>query len=181
MSMDHENIWAHKKFPNPLDPNEKILLILRKDNTVLKRELSVGFFLIIILFCIKLILQNSLSWQDNSAWFYFVNMSYYTLICLLMLQFAFFCHNYFLSFWAFTPLRIIGYTQNNLFQADVNSIWYKNIEKVELKFEKATHTLNDYGDIVLKMKGEGEQKDKIVLSNLPSPKYIFELITTLTK
>jgi hypothetical protein len=179
--MDHENIWGHKKFPNATDPDEKILLILRQDDTVLKRELTIGFIIILVGFMIKLLLQNNLSMGDNSAWFYFINMVYYGFICLIMLRFAFFCHNYFLSFWAFTPMRVIGYSQNNFFQADVNSIWYKNIEKIDLQSEKASNTLNNFGDIIFKMKGEGEQIDKIVLSNLPSPKYIFELINTLMK
>lgn len=179
--MDHENIWGHKKFPNPIDPSEKILLILRQDDSVLRSRLALGFSLIIITFFIKLILQNYLNMSDNSAWFYFVNMSYYIFICLLMLRFALFCHNYYLSFWSFTPVRIIHYQQNNFFHADITSIWYKSIESFELKSEKATNTLNDYGDIILKMKGEGEQKDKIILAYLPRPKSILRLLEILIK
>jgi hypothetical protein len=179
--MDHENIWGHKKFPNPLDPSEKILLILRQDDSVIKNRLVAGFGLILVGFVIKLILQNYSSMPDNSVWFYFINMSYYIFICLLMLRFAFFCHNYYLSFWAFTPLRIIDFQQNNFFQADVNSIWYKNVEKLELKTEKATNTLNNFGDITINMKGEGEQKDKIILANIPAPKDILQLLETLMK
>jgi hypothetical protein len=179
--MEHENIWGHKKFPNPLDPSEKILLILREDDSVIKYKLTIGFCFALLGFFIKLILQNYLIMSNNSAWFYFINMGYYVFICILMLKFALFSHNYYLSFLAFTPLRIISYNQNNFFQADVNSIWYKNIEKAEIKTEKAANTLNNFGDIVLKMKGEGEQKDKITLSNLPSPKYAFELIVSLMK
>jgi hypothetical protein len=179
--MDHENIWGHKKFPNPLDSNEKILLILRQADSVIKRQLTFGFILIVLGFILKLLLQNYSNMTDNSAWFYFINMSYYIFICLLMLQFAFFCHNYFLSFWAFTPLRVICFRQNNFFQADVDSIWYKNIEKLEIKTEKAANTLNDFGDIILNMKGEGEQKDKITLTDVPSPKDILQLLETLMR
>ena len=177
--MDHESLWAHKKFPNPLDPGETIVLILRQDSTLLSRKMTIDFGLVLIAFFVKLILQNYLSMSDNSAWFYFTNMSYFIFICVLMLKFAFFCHNYYLSFWAFTPLRIIDFRQNNFFQADVNSIWYKNIEKLELKSPKLANTLIDFGDIILKMKGEGEQKNQIILPNLPNPKYILELISRL--
>lgn len=179
--MDHENIWSYKKFPNPIDPTENILLILRKNYTVLNGELTIGLGLILLGFFSKLMLQNYLFAFDNSSWFYFINMSYYIFICLLMLRFAFFCHNYFLSFWAFTPLRIIEYNQNNFFQADVNSIWYKNIEKLELKTEKASNTISNFGNIDLKMQGEGEQKRIITLANIPSPKSILQLLETLRR
>jgi hypothetical protein len=176
--MNHENIWGHKKFPNQIDPNEQIVLILRKDSSLLKNKLTKGFIIIILAIFVKFYLQNYLNFADNTAWFYFINTVYYSFICLQMLIFSFFCHNYFLSFWAITPLRIIEFKQNNFFQADINSIWYKNIEKIEIKGQKVANTLNNFGDIVLKMKGEGEQQNTLVLSDLPTPKYILELITS---
>lgn len=181
ITMDHENIWGHKKFPNPIDRNEKILLVLRQDNSIIKRKLTFGFILILLSFFTKLIIQNYSSMYDNSAWFYFINMIYYIFVCIIMLRFAIFSHNYYLSFWAFTPVRIISYKQNNFFQADIENIWYKNIEKVELTRDKALNTLNDFGNITLSMRGEGEQKNKIFLQNLPNPKYISELLETLIK
>ncbi len=179
--MDHENLWSHKKFPNPIDSSEKILLILRQDTSLVKSKLTTSFGLILLIFCLKLLLQNSFNVNDNSAWFYFVNMGYYTFVCILMLKFAFFCHNYYLSFWTFTSSRILHYQQNNFFQADVYSIWFKNIESVKLKSEKIANTLNDYGDVILKIKGEGEQRTKIEMTNLPTPRYVIELLDTLIK
>jgi hypothetical protein len=179
--MEHQNIWGHNKFPNPVDQTETIVLFLRQDVSLLGRKLTIGFMLVLVGFFVKLQLQNASNMSDNSAWFYFVNMSYYAFVCLLMLKFAFFCHNYYLSFWAITPLRIICFRQNNFFQADVNSIWYKNVEKKELKSTKAANTLNNFGDIVLSMRGEGEQKPKITIANIPNPKLVLETIDVWLK
>jgi hypothetical protein len=179
--MDHQNIWGHNKFPNPVDSTEIIVLFLRQDITILSRKLTVGFVVVFIAFFVKLQLQNTLGFTDNSAWFYLVNMGFFGFVCLLMLRFAFDCHNYFLSFWAFTQLRIVEFKQNNFFQADVQSIWYKNVEKTELTSKKVANTLSNFGDIVLSMKGEGEQKQSIAINNIPNPKYILDLLNTWIK
>lgn len=179
MNLEHQKIWSYNKFPNPVDPTETIILFLRQDITVLNRKLVFGFLLTFVAFFVKLQLQNSFA--DNNAWFYFVNLGFYGFVCLILLKFAFDCHDYYLSFWAFTPLRIIDFQQNNFFQADVKSIWYKNVEKTELKNNKATNTINNFGGITLKMKGEGEQIQSIKIENIPNPKYVLELISSYLK
>jgi Bacterial PH domain len=170
--MTHEHIWKFKNFPNPTDENEQILVILRQDESMLQRHITKDFFIILFLFVLKLILQNYANLEENTAWFYFVNMSFYFLVCSLLLKFAFFCHTYFLSFWTITNNRIIDYKQNNFFQADIHSIWYKNINKTEIINESAANTINNVADLILYMKGEGEQADKITINNIPNPHQI---------
>jgi hypothetical protein len=168
----HEHIWQYKNFPNPVDVNEHILVILRKDKSVLQRKITTGFFAILFLFFLKLFLQNYSNLDDNTAWFYFVNMTFYFIVCGILLKFAFFCHNYFISFWAITNNRIIEHAQDNFFRADISSIWFKSINKTELINESASNTINNVADLVLEMKGEGEQIGKITLKSIPNPHQI---------
>jgi Bacterial PH domain len=174
--MTHEHIWQHKNFPNRSDENEEILLILRQDESVLQRQITKDFFIILFLFAAKLFLQNYANLEENTAWFYFVNLAFYSLVCVLLLKFAFFCHTYFLSFWSITNCRIIEYKQNNFFQADIHSIWYKSINKTKIINESAANTINNVADLVLEMKGEGEQDNKITMNNIPKP---YEINSTI--
>jgi ABC-type multidrug transport system fused ATPase/permease subunit len=171
----HEHIWQYKNFPNPVDFNEHILVILRKDRSVLQRKITAGFFVIIVLFFLKLFLQNYNNLDDNTT---FINMMFYFIICGILLKFSFFCHNYFMSFWAITSNRIIEHNQDNFFRADIRSIWYKNINKTKLINESASNTINNVADLVLEIKGEGEQIDKITLNSIPNPHQIEATIKT---
>jgi hypothetical protein len=176
MIINHEHIWQYNNFPNQTNENEKIFLIVRQDESILKRKITKYFFLILLLFILKTVIQNFYNLDQNAVWFFFINTVFYFLICVLMVKFAFFCHKYFLSFWAITNERIINHCQNNFFQADISSIWYKNIQQLTLINESASNTLNNVADIVIELKGEGEQENKIILNNIPSPHQVIVTI-----
>jgi hypothetical protein len=181
INMLHENIWDYKKFPNPVHQGEKIILVVRQDEAVIVRQMTSGFFVLIFIFFGKLVLQNYSNLDENGAWFYFINMSFYLIVCAWLLWFAFWCHNYFLSFWTLTNHRIIQFQQNSFFQADVSSIWYKNIQKQELVNESASNTIKNIADLVLTMAGEGEQDSKKTLPNIPNPHQVLATIRAFLK
>jgi hypothetical protein len=176
---DHNQMWLHQNFPNRKHDNEQISFVVRQDVSKITESVIGVFALFIVIMLGKSFLLNGFGSVTNV---YLAEGIFYAFMCFCMLSLAYQFHNYFLSFWAFTTDRIIHHTQNNLVNADLSQIWYKDIDKIEAKLIDPTTILINQADLVITLKVPKDSEkpaQQIVLAKISEPIKMVAQIQTL--
>jgi hypothetical protein len=139
-------IWNSVNFPNKINDSEQILFIIRKHTSVITDKLQKSFGIVLLIIVVRLFFSNFFS---NPAWAFFFDTLLYGSSCIFLCVFAYFFHNYYLSFLAVTNYRIISTNQINLFFADVQEVFLANVQSVDLKIEKARNVVVGRNSLVL--------------------------------
>jgi hypothetical protein len=173
-------MWKHNNFPNPLDKNENIVLIIRENINIVAEKIIVGFYIFVALYIFRVAIVNLF---EDTIWVYFIDMVVNGFFCILVLMVAYGFHNYSLSFRAITTSRIITHTQNNLVNADLSQIWLSTIEKIDIKIIGAKQVADLTGNIIITLKPKNKEspKEQITLENISKPNEVRDILQGLFK
>jgi hypothetical protein len=172
---NHNELWSNHNFPSPVNASEDILLILRKDVSVVISKIQKYFIIFIIAFVVRTAVSNAF---DNSLWIYFFDTFLYGSFAVILTMGAYFLHNYYLSYIAITTQRLIFLEQKSLVFCHIDTLSYMQIEEIKVELNRAREVLNLKGKLILKIKGDPD-KEEIILDNIPNPEQIKELIEEL--
>jgi uncharacterized membrane protein YdbT with pleckstrin-like domain len=176
-------IWNKKTFPNKLNPNEDIVLVVREDIFIIALR-GLGYFLI---FCILMIIRLVLAGISNQLIISLYDIGFFTTNSILILLFAYNFHNYYLSLQIVTDQRLIDIDQTGLFNREVNELSIERIEDVTYKQNGILPAIFGYGSVSVQSAAEisgGEKKNDaltggFVFENVPQPAEIHAIITDL--
>jgi membrane protein YdbS with pleckstrin-like domain len=181
---DDDIIWQKKAFPNKLQENEDIVLIVRED-IILMVFRAIGYVATAALLTVLKVSISSLS-TDAAAASAFDSI-YYIALMLIVTAFAYTFHNYYLSMQMVTSDRLVDIDQRGLFNRELNELAMDNVEDVTYKQVGPVSALFNFGTVSVQTAAEVATKENksqaltggFVFENVPSPAEIHAIITQL--
>ena len=169
---NHNQLWSYHNFPNQSQEDEDILLIVREDISKVTDRLAIGFYTLVGVLLLRSVSVNGFG---NLTMVYLADTIMYGFLCYLMLKIAYCFHNYFLSFYAITKYRIIGYEQQNLVSGELFQIWFKDIQKIEIPQPEDSQKVSTHTqDIIIYLKKENSSV--VILKNIPKTNEILSFL-----
>lgn len=186
LSNQDDLIWSKNCFPNKTDPDEDLVLLVRQDISVLILY-CFKFFIVFIVFLVVQIILSGLTQPLISAIF---DTVFFSVNCLMILFFAVFFHDYYLSLQIVTSRRIIDIDQKGLFNRQIDQMPIINIQDVAFKQSGIFSVLFDFGNVIVQSSANtlenagGKKVDEkldagFVFNNAPSPSEITAIISDL--
>lgn len=176
-------IWSKGCFPNKIATDEDLILVIRQDISILILH-SLKFLFI---FLILLIVQIVLIGQNQVLLLAIYDTIFFCVNCVMIVAFALFFHDFYLSLQIVTSKRIIDIDQKGLFNRQTEQMPISNIQDVAFKQSGLGSVLFNFGDVVVQSAGNtlentgvNEKLDAgFVFNNVPSPSEITALISNL--
>ena len=179
-------VWAKSCFPNKIDPDEDLILLVRQDISVLILYCLKFFVIFLALLVIQIILMGA----NQPLFLAIFDTVFFSINCLMIIIFAVFFHDYYLSLQIVTSRRIIDIDQKGLFNRQIDQMPIANIQDVAFKQSGLFSVLFNFGDVIvqsaantLENAGGSKTADKLdagfVFNNAPSPSEITAIISDL--
>lgn len=171
---DFDVLWKSQNFPDRANLQEQIQVLVRQDLDVLIAYLYKYFLIILVFLVLRFALFNI---SSNSVWVHFYDTVFYGLATILLTKFAYKFHNYYLSFYAITNLRIISIVQSNLVFCEIVCIPLESIDKIKVERKKARDLIGNRGSIELEI--VDLPITKYTMSKISDPELIYNKILEL--
>ncbi len=154
-----------------LDPNENVVLEVRKHWYVLSARITVLFLLGIALpiAYAYFVEYTGFSLPANAAGFFYC-------LFLLVLWIAFFINwtNYYLDVWYITEKRIVSVDQVNIFHRKTSNLRFDKIQDISIEVRGAIQTMLKFGDIEIQTAADGNTN--FVMKNAANPDDVRRII-----
>lgn len=170
-----KSIWGNKYFPDPLDPTEDIIMVLRQDVVII----SLNFLAYLIIFLVVTLLRSVLSTYiiDISFGKELLDISYFTFNIIILVICLLRFHDYFLTIQLLTSKRVIDVTQKGLFGRETNELAITAIEDGSYKQTGLFATIFNYGDVILQTASGGSKDTSgFIFKNIPNPSRVHKII-----
>lgn len=158
-----------------LEPDEKILIQVRKHWFILTTQLLSVFVLAVIPIILYMIINESKVFDTTSL----VSntpllVSFYS-AWLLLIWMALFnvWTNYYLDIWTITNKRLIAVDQRGLFYRNTGSFRLERLQDINISIRGIVATLLDYGDLQAETASDDRE---FVARNIPKPQELKALI-----
>jgi uncharacterized membrane protein YdbT with pleckstrin-like domain len=176
-------IWNTAAFPNKLNVDEDIVLVIREDILIIAFK-AIGF---VILFLIFLVVKILLAAVPNIAVVALFDSIFYTASSLIILVFAYNFHNYYLSLQIVTDKRLIDIDQTGLFRREVNELSLDRIEDVSYRQNGIWGAIFNFGTVSVQTAAEVATESNqskaltggFVFQNVPAPAEVHAIISDL--
>lgn len=174
-----KNLWSTKGLPKPIQDNEDVVFVVREDLAILVFKMLELLLVFTFLLLVRLVVASFL----EVGWVALYDTVFFSLNTILILKFALFFHNYYLSFQIVTNLRVIDIEQNGLFNRRANQLALKNIQNITYKQGGLLAYVFNYGDVIIETAGQHDpvrQDGGFVFQNVPKPATIVEKLKALS-
>jgi len=176
-------VWSKGCFPNKVAVDEDLVLVVRQDLSVLMLYCLKLFFIFFVLLIIQIILIG----QNQILLLAIYDTVFFCVNCLMIVAFALFFHDFYLSLQIVTSKRIIDVDQKGLFNRQTEQMPISNIQDVAFKQSGLASILFNFGDVVVQSAGNtlenvgtSEKLDAgFVFNSVPAPSEITALISDL--
>lgn len=160
-----------------LNPDEKLIMIIRKHKIYYLKHALVLLFLFILPILLYLFLAFNLEDLFNpiiDTLFIIISSVYYLAILFFSLISWM---NYYLDVWLVTNERIIEYEQKSPFHRETGELMLESIEDVSVRVEGIIPSIIKSGNVYVQTAGQAE---RFVFVDAPKPEDIKETIIRLT-
>jgi hypothetical protein len=177
-----EDIWGNGAFPNKLSKDEDIIIVVRRDISLIILKSLALFSVFVILFIFGSILNSTVA---DPLFLSGYNTLLYTVNLFLILMFTIFFHNYYLSMQIVTTERIIDVDQTGLFVREIDELHLGNIQNISYKQTSVLAFIFGFGDIIVETASGGDaiartdNMNGFVFDKVPHPKEIVAVINDL--
>jgi Bacterial PH domain len=176
-------IWSKGCFPNKIATDEDLILVIRQDISILILHALKFLFIFLILLVLQIVLMG----QNQPLLLAIYDTIFFCVNCVMIVAFALFFHDFYLSLQIVTSKRIIDVDQKGLFNRQTEQMPISNIQDVAFKQSGLASILFNFGDVVVQSDGNtlentgvSEKLDAgFVFNNVPSPSEITALISNL--
>lgn len=160
-----------------LNPDEKVIMLVRKHKIYYLKHALVLFFLLILPILLYFILAFNFQDLFNPIidTLYILITSVYFLAILLFSLTSWI--NYYLDVWIITNERLIEYEQKSLFHRETGELMLESIEDVHVTIEGFLPSLIKSGNIYVQTAGQAE---RFIFTDAPNPESVKETIIKLT-
>ena len=135
-------VWAKSCFPNKIDPDEDLILLVRQDISVLILYCLKFFVIFLVLLVIQIILMGA----NQPLFLAIFDTVFFSVNCLMIIIFAVFFHDYYLSLQIVTSRRIIDIDQKGLFNRQIDQM------PIAKLFQERFSKFGSFSTIELKIK-----------------------------
>ncbi len=149
-----------------IEPNENIIMELRKHWYVLLTEIS---FIILLAIGPLMILVLTGPWiktHISLKTFLFGLFFYWLWLLILWLFFWLAWTDYYLDVWIITDKRIIDVEQKGIFNREISTFYYERVQDVTVEIKGLLPTIMNFGNIHVQTAGQGRE---FILYNATSP------------
>jgi hypothetical protein len=177
-----EDIWGNGAFPNKLGKDEDIIIVVRKDISLIILKSLALFSVFVMLFIFGNILNSTVADPLFISGF---NTLLYSVNLFLILMFTIFFHNYYLSIQIVTTERIIDVDQTGLFVREIDELHLGNIQNISYKQTSILAFIFGFGDIIVETASGADtvartdNMNGFVFDKVPKPKEIVAVINDL--
>lgn len=176
-------IWSKGCFPNKIAADEDLILVIRQDISILILYCLKFLFIFLILLVVQIVLMG----QNQVLLLAIYDTIFFCVNCVMIVSFALFFHDFYLSLQIVTSKRIIDVDQKGLFNRQTEQMPISNIQDVAFKQSGLASILFNFGDVIVQSAGNtlentgvNEKLDAgFVFNNVPSPSEITALISNL--
>ncbi|GAB4147145.1 MAG: hypothetical protein OHK0017_08510 [Patescibacteria group bacterium] len=170
-----KQIWKNAHFPDPIEDNEDILIVLRQDLIIILFQILPFLLAFLFVSLFRLVIYR---FVETVAYVpYLIDLAYFTFNVVLLTGFFLRFHNYFLSVQIITNRRIIDVTQNGLFRRELNELGFENIEDSTVKQNGFIPTIFNFGDVIVQTAASASNNTSgFIFKNVPSPSSIHKTI-----
>jgi len=164
-----------------LNPDEQIVLIVRKHWIAIVGQVAILIFVIIIplllLFLLPLFVPGFPSWQAGHI-VYLYTLAYAALLMISWVTFFFSWTQYHLDIWVVTTHRIFLVEQRSMFYREISSLTLDKIQDLTIDINGFLPTMLKFGDILIETAGEHKNFEFI---NAKNPEAIKIAINSIQK
>lgn len=161
------------------EPDEKILLFLRRHWIVLVRSLS----LFGVLAALPVVAQRALNWgaptlmadRDGFAAVSLTLAAYVYWMFILLFTFSSWI-DYYLDYWIVTDRRVVSIEQTGLFSRTIAELNLERIQDATSQVHGLLPTFLHYGDVMVETAGE---RSRFVFEQIPNPNRVVAVIMDL--
>lgn len=180
MALYDNHLWNNNNFPNKVNDEEDIIMVVRQDIIILYTRLLALFVIGFLLLIVRYVLLMTVDKLFVSLF----DVIFYSILLVLLTHFTLVFHKYYLSVEIVTTDRIIDIDQKSLFQREVNELPIENIEDVTYRQNGFWGTLFNFGDVIVQTAGSGVMNSNMnmngfVFNNAPYPSKVAEVINGL--
>jgi len=148
------------------DPNERIVLVLRRHWVIITSKIFVSIILFLMPFVIFFILSSN--YPDFTEYpynyiFWFVSLLY---IGALWLYFLTAWLDYYLDIWIVTNKRIVDIEQHGLFKREVSEFSISKVQDITINIRGVFQTLFKYGNVQIQTASESKN---FTFHQVPNP------------
>jgi Bacterial PH domain len=177
-------IWNKKALPNRISSEEDIVLVVRTDVVIIAFKAFTYILGFLFLLAFKILLASFVT-QEYVNQLY--SLAFYTIILLMVISFAYYFHNYFLSIQIVTDKRLIDIDQRGLFQREVNELSIDKVEDVSYKQNGIFGAVFNYGHVTVQTAAEVSTESNkssaisggFLFENVPSPAEVHAIISDM--
>ncbi len=158
-----------------LDPNESVILEVRKHWYVLASRVFVMFLLVIAPPIFFAFFESLIPASVPLPVGYSAAGFFYSL-WLLVIWISFFINwtNYYLDVWYVTEKRIVSVDQVSIFHRKISNLRFDKIQDVSIEIKGAIQTMLKFGDIEIKTAAEGDSN--FLMENAANPDEVRRII-----
>jgi len=170
--------WSDIKSVSPLNDEEQIVLVTREHWIIPFMRVVVYSLFVLFLWVIGWIINTVVTEKVVVELYHSFSLLATSFIVLL---FALYYHNYYLSMQIITTERIVDVDQKGLFKIETNDAFLGNIEAVNLKQGTIWQNIFNFGSVDVETAGSPTtlQAQGSVFENIPHPRHVVELINSL--
>ena len=164
-----------------LNPNEQIVLVVRKHWIAIIGQIIVLICAIIIplilLVVLPVFVPNFPSWQTGNM-IYLYSLAYSLWLMLFWAIFFFAWTQYILDIWVVTTHRIFLVEQQAMFYREISSLTLDKIQDLTIDIDGFLSTMLKFGDILIETAGE---RKKLSFENAKNPEAVKIAINSIQK
>jgi hypothetical protein len=164
-----------------LNPNEKIVLVVRKHWIAIIGQIAVLFVAavvpLLVLIAVPVLVRGFPGWQTGHV-VYLYTLAYSALLMFSWVFFFFAWTAYHLDFWVVTTHRIFLVEQRSMFNREISSLTLDKIQDLTIDIQGFMPTMLKFGDIYVETAGEFKNFEFV---NARNPEAIKVAINSIQK
>ena len=181
---DDNLIWGTKALPNKIENSEDIILVIREDILLLGFRALSFFVITIVLFVVNFLVASTGAAPIVKS---LANVTFFTVVSMLIVAFAYQVHNYYLSLQIVTTKRLIDIDQRSLFNREVNELAIEKVEDISYKQNGVWGAIFDYGNVSVQTAAEvstdthksNAMTGGFLFDNVPNPAKVHSIIAEI--